>query len=402
MGPLVPDVIGTGLNFVIAIFIGMAFGFILEQAGFSTSKKLVGLFYGYDFTVLRVFFTAGVTAMLGVIALGHFGLLDLSLIYINPTFLWPAIIGGLIMGLGFVIGGFCPGTSVCAAAIGKIDAMIFVGGVFLGVFSFAEGYPMFEAFYKSSPMGNVTFFSVLGVSQGLFAFLLTFIAVAAFWITTFIENKVNGKPNPEFNSKPLYYGLTMIAIVIGLSAFAMPDRKESMIAEVSNVNYVNSFNVKSMTPDELAFRIMYDNSNLQIFDLRDAKQFAALSLPNSTSLTINNLFDKDVAKLLSIKHMENVFIADNESIEKEAAVIAITLGYKDVTFLKGGFGKFNSEILNYKAPDDLSKITDRWVLDTYRFRADATKQLPILIKENKDKQSKNVVKKVKKRVLGGC
>ena len=56
MGPLVPDIIGNELNLVAALFIGIAFGFILEQAGFSTSKKLVGLFYGYDFTVLRVFF----------------------------------------------------------------------------------------------------------------------------------------------------------------------------------------------------------------------------------------------------------------------------------------------------------------------------------------------------------
>lgn len=149
MGPLVPDIIGNELNFIVALFIGIAFGFILEQAGFSTSRKLVGLFYGYDFTVLRVFFTAGVTAMLGVIVLGHFGLLDLSLIYINPTFLRSAIAGGLIMGLGFVIGGFCPGTSITAAAIGKIDGMIFVLGSVIGVFIFAEGYPVFENFYNA-------------------------------------------------------------------------------------------------------------------------------------------------------------------------------------------------------------------------------------------------------------
>ncbi|MGQ9643197.1 MAG: YeeE/YedE thiosulfate transporter family protein, partial [Ignavibacterium sp.] len=103
MGPLVPDIISNNLNFIVALVIGILFGAILEQAGFSTSKKLVGLFYGYDFTVLRVFFTAGLVAMIGVMALDHFGLLDMSLVYINPTFLWSAIIGGLIMGLGFVV-----------------------------------------------------------------------------------------------------------------------------------------------------------------------------------------------------------------------------------------------------------------------------------------------------------
>jgi len=50
MGPLVPDIISNNLNFIVALVVGILFGVILEQAGFSTSKKLVGLFYGYDFT----------------------------------------------------------------------------------------------------------------------------------------------------------------------------------------------------------------------------------------------------------------------------------------------------------------------------------------------------------------
>ncbi|MBK8550905.1 MAG: YeeE/YedE family protein [Ignavibacteria bacterium] len=187
--PLVPDIIGNELNLIVALFIGIAFGFILEQAGFSTSKKLVGLFYGYDFTVLRVFFTAGITAMIGVIAFGHFGILDLNLIYVNPTFIWSAVIGGIIMGLGFVIGGFCPGTSVCAAAIGKIDAMIFIAGSFLGVFLFAEGYPLFEEFYKSGFWGYPHMFETLGMSQAAFAVLLTVAAVVTFIATSLIEKE---------------------------------------------------------------------------------------------------------------------------------------------------------------------------------------------------------------------
>src|SRR5664279_2268788 len=204
MGPLVPEVIGNELNFIVALLVGIAFGFVLEQAGFSTSKKLVGLFYGYDFTVLRVFFTGGVTAMLGVIALEHFGLLDIKLIYVNPTFLWSAIVGGLIMGLGFVTGGYCPGTSVCAAAIGKIDAMIFIGGSLLGVLLFAEGYPLFEGLYKAGAWGNIRIFELAGASQGLFAFLLVFMAVTAFIVTTMIEKRNNGFIDSELKPLKLY------------------------------------------------------------------------------------------------------------------------------------------------------------------------------------------------------
>ena len=88
IGPLIPmGVIGQGWDLVIALIIGMAFGYVLESAGFSSSRKLVGVFYGYDFTVLRVFMTAALTATLGLLYFGYMGWLDLSMIYVNETFL---------------------------------------------------------------------------------------------------------------------------------------------------------------------------------------------------------------------------------------------------------------------------------------------------------------------------
>lgn len=398
MGPLVPEVIGNELNFIVAIFIGIAFGFILEQAGFSTSKKLVGLFYGYDFTVLRVFFTAGVTAMIGVIALDHWGMLDMSLVYVNPTFLWSAIVGGLIMGLGFVIGGFCPGTSVCAAAIGKIDAMIFVGGSFLGVMIFAEGYPLFEYLYMGDAWGNVRVFETLGMSQSLFAFLLTIIAVGAFWVTTFIEKKVNGEINPEFNHKKMYYRLTAIAVVVAISAFALPDRKENLLSKVNDENFISMSDIKLMTSDELAYRIIDDDKNIQIFDLRAKKDFDSLSLPKSNNYTLENIFEKDANKLLSLKNKKNVFIADDELTAKRGAVLAVKLGFTDIYVLKGGMEQFKKDVLYFKMPGIANTQSEK---DTYRFRTKASNILPELIKANKEKQKSNGDNKPK-RVVGGC
>ncbi len=396
MGPLVPDIIGNELNFVVAFFIGIAFGFILEQAGFSTSKKLVGLFYGYDFTVLRVFFTAGVTAMLGVIAFSHFGLLDINLIYINPTFLYSAIIGGLIMGLGFVVGGFCPGTSFCAAAIGKIDAMVFIAGSFLGVLIFAEGYPLFENLYKAQPWGFVRIFDSLGMSQGLFAFLLIAVAIGAFWITTLIENKVNGKVNPEFKVGKLYLGLTSIAIIFGFTAFFMPDVRESYKQEVEDIAYVNSLNIKMMTADELAFRIMENDQKIQIIDVRSPEEFKKLNLPKSYSFTVDNLFEKFADKILAAKDKQNIFIASDELTAKKAAAIAYKLGYENSAVLKGGFDNFKKEILDFKNPGN---ATTKHEADEYRFKEKASKVIPELIEKNKNKV---VPRKESKRVIGGC
>jgi len=76
MGPLAPYIISEEFSLVIGFFLGIGFGFVLEQAGFSSTRKLVGLFYGYDFTVLRVFFTAGITAMAGGLLMDHYGFLN--------------------------------------------------------------------------------------------------------------------------------------------------------------------------------------------------------------------------------------------------------------------------------------------------------------------------------------
>ncbi len=397
MAPLVPDIIGNELNLVVALLIGIAFGFILEQAGFSTSKKLVGLFYGYDFTVLRVFFTAGITAMIGVIAFGHFGLLDLNLIYVNPTYIWSAIVGGLIMGLGFVVGGFCPGTSVCAAAIGKIDAMIFIAGSFLGVFIFAEGYPYFEGLYKSGFWGYPHMFETLGMSQAAFAVVMTVFAVVAFIATTMIEKKVNGKSNPELVPVRMYYGLALTVIVISLTAFLMPERQSDILNRSSNEAVLNSFDPMKMTADELAYRIIDNDRKLQIMDFRTQDDFKQLNLPGSENLTYENLFGKDAAKTFSRKNVDYVFLANTEDEEKKAAYIARENGYENVYVLSDGMNGFREKIIDFRMP---SKIENRHEADTYKFREKASILIPELIKENKDKVTQE--KKESKRALGGC
>jgi len=203
MGPLIPQgIISQEWNFVFAFFIGIAFGFILERAGFSSSRKLAGVFYGYDFVVLRVFFTAAITAMSGLFILNYFGKIDLSAIFVNPFYLWSTVIGGAIMGVGFIIGGFCPGTSAAGASIGKIDAWYFIIGMFLGIFIFAELYPIIfeslhlgkfdpEAIQNSSRIRMV--YEDLGISRGLFAFILIAVALSAFYITAIIEKRVTSK-----------------------------------------------------------------------------------------------------------------------------------------------------------------------------------------------------------------
>jgi hypothetical protein len=190
MGPLVVnEIISAETNLLFAFIIGIAFGFVLESNGFSSSRRLAGMFYGYDTTVLKVFFTAAITGMLGLLFLSLFGWLDLGLIYINPTFLWSAIGGGVIMGAGFILGGYCPGTSFCAAAIGKLDALAFIGGIFIGIFIFAEGYPLWEGFYKAKNLGSPVLNDLIGTSRGVMTLMIIVVALVMFWVGEWSEKK---------------------------------------------------------------------------------------------------------------------------------------------------------------------------------------------------------------------
>ncbi len=177
------------LNMLTALLIGTGFGFALEQAGFSSSRKLAGMFYGYDTTVLKVFFTAAIVALIGSQFLSYFGILNLNQVYVNEFYVTASIVGGIIMGAGFIMGGFCPGTGICAMSIGKIDAMVFVAGGFAGAFLFTETYPMIEGMATAQYRGPVKINEVLGLSPGVFTLILVAAAVAMFWVAELAEKR---------------------------------------------------------------------------------------------------------------------------------------------------------------------------------------------------------------------
>lgn len=190
MGPLsIISGFPEWLNLLIAFLIGIGFGFALEQAGFSSSRKLAGMFYGYDTTVLKVFFTAAIVALAGSQLLSFFGLLNLKLVYVNPYYINSAIVGGVIMGAGFIMGGYCPGTGISALSIGKIDAMIFLVGGMVGAFLFAETYPMVQTLAMENFKGEMRVDEWMGVSPGVFTLILILAAVAMFWVAELAEKK---------------------------------------------------------------------------------------------------------------------------------------------------------------------------------------------------------------------
>jgi hypothetical protein len=179
MLPLTSSVeMGTAVELAIALVLGFGFGFCLERAGFGSARKLTAVFYLWDMAVVKVMFSAIVTAMAGLFVLSSAGLLDLGELYLEPTNLAAQALGGLIFGAGFIVGGYCPGTSVAAMATGRQDAFAFALGMLCGVLAYAALMPGVDDWIKAGSLGELTLPTLTGIGMGWW--VLVFVAVLAF------------------------------------------------------------------------------------------------------------------------------------------------------------------------------------------------------------------------------
>ncbi len=148
-----PIAFGSEEAFLLSgLVIGGFFGFALERGGFANARKLAAQFYLYDMTVFKVMFTAIIVAMAGFYALAGMGLVDASRMWINPTFLWAQVIGGFLLGVGFIMSGLCPGTSVVSMASGRWDGAVTIAGIVIGTAVFAAAvdvFPWLEHLYEA-------------------------------------------------------------------------------------------------------------------------------------------------------------------------------------------------------------------------------------------------------------
>ncbi|MBW1734027.1 MAG: YeeE/YedE family protein [Deltaproteobacteria bacterium] len=205
--------------------IGFLFGFVLERAGFGNVRKLTAIFYLRDFAVLKVMFTAIVVCMLGLLYFSLFGWIDLGRVYLLPTYIWPQIVGGLVLGVGFVMGGYCPTTSIVATVSGRLDGLIFIVGMMIGSIIFAEIFPLLEKFYSAGNMGAVRLTDVLHLNSGVVALLVCLMAVVAYWFVEKVENRFGHRDSLPGGSKRAKRIAAGVLILLGLIlALINPDR----------------------------------------------------------------------------------------------------------------------------------------------------------------------------------
>ena len=187
---------GDGTSLLIAVLLGVVFGWFLERGGMGNARKLAAQFYLTDLSVLKLMFSAILTAMLGLFWLSWAGLLDLSRVHVPETFILPQVVGGMVFGVGFALGGLCPGTSCVAAATGRQDGLALVAGMLAGVFVFGEAFPLIESFADATARGAWTLPQVFGVSHGSVVGLIVAAALGVFAGAEWLERRAERPAAP--------------------------------------------------------------------------------------------------------------------------------------------------------------------------------------------------------------
>lgn len=181
------DDLGMILTSIVA---GLIFGYILVSTGMANSRKISAVFYGKDWGVMKVMFSAVVTTMILTYSSFYLGILDINLVQLAKLNLGAQIYGGLIFGAGMAIGGYCPGTAIAAGANRKIDAFIFLSGFMVGLWLFAINYTAISGFFMTDNLGKVTLSDVFNLSYGTMSMLVVLTALGTFLLLNKIEGKL--------------------------------------------------------------------------------------------------------------------------------------------------------------------------------------------------------------------
>ncbi|QQR90894.1 MAG: YeeE/YedE family protein [Myxococcales bacterium] len=341
---------GSLVSILVPLLLGIGFGAALEMSGFGDSRKLAGQFYLRDMTVLKVMFTAIIVAgvLLGISS--AVGLIDFSLIFVNPTYLLPGVVGGLIMGVGFIIGGFCPGTSLVAASTLKLDGVVFALGVALGIFAFGETVGLFSNFWHSSMMGRFTLPELFNVDMGVMLVIVVAVALLAFMAAE-VSEAYFGRCEPSnelrfFPRRKLAYifGGSLLLIALTSAYIGEPDAIErwERVAAVQGKRlekrevYVH--------PKEVA-ELMNNNAvYTRVIDVRDEADFNLFHLKNSKRLDLSQLEEKQVVKSVQNKADNTVYfvLSNGEKLATEAWKILIGQGMQNIYIVEGGMNRWLS------------------------------------------------------------
>ena len=363
-------------TYIVFGLIGFAFGFTLEMSGFGDSRKLAAQFYFTELTVLKVMFTAIVTAMVLTFGAVGLGLLDFNLVWVNPTYLSSGILGGLIMGVGFIIGGFCPTTSLASASTGKIDGMLFLLGGFVGAFLFGETEILFDDWYTNAGyFGRLTLDQVFNLPIGVVVLLVVVMALFMFWGAEQLE-RIFGKrdlskePKLRIAGAGALFAAALAVVFIGSPTLeekynnltftrteTIPQENADPIVNtyIYSADEILSNRLVFITPVE-AFKAKYNQAMNPVYlDVRSEADYNLYHLEDAVNVPLARI-QEVVPVLLTEPPTNTVFIvmSNDETAAIEAWKILSASSVPNVYILEGGVNHW----IAFFGEDDLSLQPD--------------------------------------------
>jgi len=339
------DALTSSAAMLVALLIGFAFGFSLEQAGFGSSRRLAGIFYFRDMAVLKVMFTAVVVAMLGLLYARRLGLISDEQLFFMPSIYGAQIVGGLVFGIGFVIGAWCPGTAAVGLASGRLDALVFLVGAVIGSIVFNEIFFALKGLYNWGDSGVRFAWQAVGMSAEGFAVLFVVVAIACFWGAEYIEKRRTG--SSEYLRSPFLKSFSMALVIAALALPATLGRASreagdgvaastsALLAEIESAK-------DHIEAEELADRLMQGETGLTVVDIRSAQEYAEFHIRGAVNLSMPDL----PTALAGNKNRGIIVLYSNGMTHPAQARDALArMGYTNVYILTDGLNGFIESIL---------------------------------------------------------
>jgi rhodanese-related sulfurtransferase len=352
-------------TYVVFGLIGFAFGFTLEMSGFGNSRKLAAQFYFTEMTVLKVMFTAIAVAMVLTFGAVALGILDFGQVWVNPTYLASGLLGGLIMGVGFIIGGFCPTTSLASASTGKIDGMFFMLGGFVGAFLFGETEKYYDTWYNfAGYYGRVTLDQVFNLPVGLVVVFVVLMALFMFWGAEQLE-RIFGKRDLSKEPRLRIAGAgALFALALGVFLLGSPGLEEKYNRTTITRTYVQEApegateeELKALEPVKVQlspdqalarremqispaelFNTLYDQKLIPVMlDVRPEAAYNLFHIRGARNIQMEDL--SAYAKELIAEYTPNrvvVVMSNDEAAATQAWKVLVAESVANVYILEGG------------------------------------------------------------------
>ena len=362
MAPFDPvEAFGKPIGYLVFMLFGMGFGITLEIAGFGLAHKLVGQFYFKDQTVYKTMFTSVLVAMVLIFLTAGLGMLDYDRIFVPPTYMWPGIIGGLLLGFGIIIGGYCPGTSLASSASGHIDGIFFVAGVmFGGLFFGGIVDDLFWDFFNSSYMGRFTLPEWLGVSTGVIVFVVVVLGVLSLWGADAIERRWKRKEGllDEKETKRNRTVMLVVSAALIIGALAVLIIGQPTLADNWEKNTEKQALLadgKAHVPAEEMNQAIYDPIiNPILIDVRSERDYNLYHLEGARRIDLEDIPGL-INEFLEAPDGTVVFVMSNDDASAiEAWKMLVAKNSVNAYILKGGINGWIEEF----APDKFVALED--------------------------------------------